>query len=238
MKLPDQDSSEIEEDDRITTGIVTKPRGARERPIGESEVATWTHVAGFVLLRRSDRSRRRRPSSPFGNIWSRPQPRPSGACRSAPSRSPAAASISVSGRRAAARSSVEIEGLEPAALQCRGRRLFLAVEPAGASRHALSFPSRSRRRGAARPGLEISTGRAARAFGNRRSRGLRLDRRRRGAGVAREQLVIYEMHVGTFTPEGSWEAASRELPALAELGITCIEMMPVAEFPGPVRLGL
>jgi maltooligosyltrehalose trehalohydrolase len=51
-------------------------------------------------------------------------------------------------------------------------------------------------------------------------------------GQAREQLVIYEMHVGTFTPEGSWEAASRELPALAELGITCLEIMPVAEFPG------
>ena len=51
-------------------------------------------------------------------------------------------------------------------------------------------------------------------------------------GIAREQLVIYEMHVGTFTQEGSWQAAARELPALAELGITCIEMMPVAEFSG------
>jgi maltooligosyltrehalose trehalohydrolase len=51
-------------------------------------------------------------------------------------------------------------------------------------------------------------------------------------GRTREQLVIYEMHVGTFTPDGSWEAASRELRALAELGITCLEIMPVAEFPG------
>jgi maltooligosyltrehalose trehalohydrolase len=51
-------------------------------------------------------------------------------------------------------------------------------------------------------------------------------------GHAREQLIIYEMHVGTFTPDGSWEAASRELSALAELGITCLEIMPVAEFPG------
>ena len=51
-------------------------------------------------------------------------------------------------------------------------------------------------------------------------------------GRTREQLVIYEMHVGTFTPDGSWEAAARELPALAELGITCLEIMPVAEFPG------
>ncbi len=51
-------------------------------------------------------------------------------------------------------------------------------------------------------------------------------------GVAREKLVIYEMHIGTFTPQGSWNAAARELPALAELGITCIELMPAAEFPG------
>jgi maltooligosyltrehalose trehalohydrolase len=51
-------------------------------------------------------------------------------------------------------------------------------------------------------------------------------------GRTREQLVIYEMHVGTFTPDGSWEVASRELPALAELGITCLEIMPVAEFAG------
>ena len=51
-------------------------------------------------------------------------------------------------------------------------------------------------------------------------------------GVAREQLVIYEMHVGTFTREGSWGAALRDLPAFAELGITCLEIMPVAEFSG------
>jgi hypothetical protein len=50
-------------------------------------------------------------------------------------------------------------------------------------------------------------------------------------GRTREQLVIYEMHVGTFTPDGSWESAPRELPALAELGITCLEIMPVADFP-------
>jgi maltooligosyltrehalose trehalohydrolase len=51
-------------------------------------------------------------------------------------------------------------------------------------------------------------------------------------GRRREQLVLYELHIGTFTPEGTWEAATRELPRLAELGITCIEVMPVAEFPG------
>lgn len=44
--------------------------------------------------------------------------------------------------------------------------------------------------------------------------------------------VIYELHVGTFTPEGTWEAAASRLPALAELGVTLLELMPVADFPG------
>jgi maltooligosyltrehalose trehalohydrolase len=44
--------------------------------------------------------------------------------------------------------------------------------------------------------------------------------------------VIYELHVGTFTPEGSWAAAAEKIPHLAETGVTVIEMMPVAEFPG------
>ena len=51
-------------------------------------------------------------------------------------------------------------------------------------------------------------------------------------GLRREGQVLYEMHVGTFTPEGTWEAAARELPELARLGVTVVEMMPVAEFPG------
>ena len=52
----------------------------------------------------------------------------------------------------------------------------------------------------------------------------------RGVGLKRQ--VLYEMHVGTFTPEGTWEAAARELPELARAGITVIELMPVADFPG------
>ena len=50
--------------------------------------------------------------------------------------------------------------------------------------------------------------------------------------IGREGQVIYEMHVGTFTREGTWAAASRELPELAELGVTVLEVMPIAEFPG------
>ncbi|HEV2845967.1 MAG TPA: malto-oligosyltrehalose trehalohydrolase, partial [Thermoanaerobaculia bacterium] len=51
-------------------------------------------------------------------------------------------------------------------------------------------------------------------------------------GVTRDGQVLYEMHIGTFTREGTWEAAERELPELADLGITVLEVMPVAEFPG------
>ena len=45
-------------------------------------------------------------------------------------------------------------------------------------------------------------------------------------------LVIYELHIGTFTAEGTFEAAIPHLRELAELGVTAIEVMPVAEFPG------
>jgi len=44
--------------------------------------------------------------------------------------------------------------------------------------------------------------------------------------------VFYELHPGTFTPAGTWEAASLELPALADLGVTAVELMPVADYPG------
>ncbi|HEX6833015.1 MAG TPA: malto-oligosyltrehalose trehalohydrolase, partial [Rudaea sp.] len=54
----------------------------------------------------------------------------------------------------------------------------------------------------------------------------------RWRGVAPERQVLYEMHVGTFTPEGTWRAACGELRRLADLGITVIEVMPVAEFDG------
>ena len=44
--------------------------------------------------------------------------------------------------------------------------------------------------------------------------------------------MIYEMHIGTFPREGTWEAAAQELPELARLGITILEIMPVSDFPG------
>ena len=44
--------------------------------------------------------------------------------------------------------------------------------------------------------------------------------------------VIYELHVGTFTPEGTYAAAQAKLPHLVQLGVTHVELMPLATFPG------
>ncbi len=51
-------------------------------------------------------------------------------------------------------------------------------------------------------------------------------------GPSRDGQVLYEMHVGTFTREGTWNAAAAQLEELASLGVTIIEMMPIADFPG------
>lgn len=51
-------------------------------------------------------------------------------------------------------------------------------------------------------------------------------------GLSTRGQVLYEMHIGTFTTEGTWQSARQQLPALAELGITAIELMPITEFPG------
>jgi maltooligosyltrehalose trehalohydrolase len=47
-----------------------------------------------------------------------------------------------------------------------------------------------------------------------------------------EGQVLYELHIGTFTPEGTYEAAERELGRLADLGITMLEIMPLGQFSG------
>lgn len=52
------------------------------------------------------------------------------------------------------------------------------------------------------------------------------------SGVALAGQVIYELHLGTFTHEGTWAAAAQKLDYLRETGITLIEVMPVADFPG------
>jgi len=50
--------------------------------------------------------------------------------------------------------------------------------------------------------------------------------------VSLQDFVIYEIHVGSFTPEGTFEAAAARLPELLALGVTAIELMPIASFPG------
>ncbi|MYV54604.1 malto-oligosyltrehalose trehalohydrolase [Streptomyces sp. SID3212] len=52
------------------------------------------------------------------------------------------------------------------------------------------------------------------------------------SGVALPGAVLYEMHVGTFTGEGTFDAAAEQLAPLAELGVTHVELMPVCPFPG------
>jgi maltooligosyltrehalose trehalohydrolase len=52
-----------------------------------------------------------------------------------------------------------------------------------------------------------------------------------------EEAVIYELHVGTFTPEGTFAAAEQRLDYLADLGITTVELMPIADFPGARNWG-
>jgi len=50
--------------------------------------------------------------------------------------------------------------------------------------------------------------------------------------------VIYELHVGTFTPQGTFESAIDRLRHLVELGVNAVEVLPVAEFSGGVGMGL
>ena len=57
------------------------------------------------------------------------------------------------------------------------------------------------------------------------------------AGVKLEGQILYEMHIGTFTPEGTWAAAAAKLPLLKDIGVTVLEMMPVNEFPGEFGWG-
>jgi maltooligosyltrehalose trehalohydrolase len=56
-------------------------------------------------------------------------------------------------------------------------------------------------------------------------------------GVSRDTHVIYELHVGTFTLEGTWAAARERIPYLKDLGVDILEIMPIAEFPGKFGWG-
>lgn len=51
------------------------------------------------------------------------------------------------------------------------------------------------------------------------------------------EYIIYELHIGTFTAEGTYQAARERIPELADLGITAIELMPLSDFPGKRNWG-
>lgn len=55
--------------------------------------------------------------------------------------------------------------------------------------------------------------------------------------VPLEEMIVYELHVGTFTPEGTFEAVTTRLDELKDLGVNAIELMPVAQFPGARNWG-
>ena len=60
---------------------------------------------------------------------------------------------------------------------------------------------------------------------------------RRWRGIPLEQYIFYELHVGTFTPNGTFDGVISRLDYLVELGITAVELMPVAQFPGERNWG-
>ncbi|HWO41634.1 MAG TPA: alpha-amylase family glycosyl hydrolase, partial [Candidatus Eisenbacteria bacterium] len=55
--------------------------------------------------------------------------------------------------------------------------------------------------------------------------------------IPRQELVFYEIHVGTFTQHGTFDAITARLPELRELGVTALEIMPVSQFPGTRNWG-
>ncbi len=57
------------------------------------------------------------------------------------------------------------------------------------------------------------------------------------SGLPLERYVLYELHVGAFTPEGTFDAIHPHLAGLRDLGVTAIELMPVAQFPGDRNWG-
>ena len=56
-------------------------------------------------------------------------------------------------------------------------------------------------------------------------------------GIPQAEMVIYELHVGTFTPEGTFTAIINKLPYLKDVGVNAIEIMPIAQFPGDRNWG-
>ena len=115
------------------------------------------------------------------------------------------------------------------ALEPAGYGIYEATVDAGRGRR---LRVRARRRRAARPVLALAAGGPARPVAGRRPRARSSGPTAAFRTPGLHDAVIYELHVGTFSPEGTFEGAIPYLRELAELGVTAIELMPVAEFPG------
>jgi len=57
-------------------------------------------------------------------------------------------------------------------------------------------------------------------------------------GITLHGQVLYEMYIGTFTRDGTWESACLQLKELADLGVTAVELTPLADFPGRFGWGV
>ena len=105
-----------------------------------------------------------------------------------------------------------------------------------ARRQRLRLPA-ARRRRASRSGVAPPAARRARAVAHRRGRRVSPGPTPAGAASPRADLVVYELHVGTFSPEGTFAGVAARLPYLRDLGVTAVELMPVAAFPGDRNWG-
>ena len=114
-------------------------------------------------------------------------------------------------------------------MQALGRRLVHADHPGRAARRALQIPHRRRDRGA-RSGLALPARRRARP--ERGDRSGATTGRPRLERPAWHECVFLELHVGTFTPQGTFRGVIDKLDHVADAGFTAIELMPVADFPG------
>ena len=144
---------------------------------------------------------------------------------------PGAACISGSGRPRCVEVAVEIDGRAPVPLTAEAGGYFSGLVAEARARACAigSASTRSTRLSPTR--LALPARGTARAVGGRRSRQLPLDRRAGAASRARGRSST-RCTSAPSRRRGPGQAAARELPELAELGITCVELMPVADFPG------
>jgi maltooligosyltrehalose trehalohydrolase len=131
------------------------------------------------------------------------------------------------------RLAVRVGGVDHA--MARGRDGIWSVEVAGAShgaRYLLVPPSEEPRPDPASPWQPEGVHGPSRVFDARRHAW-----KAPFFGLPPRELVFYELHVGTFTEAGTFDAAAERLADLAELGATCVELMPVQPFPGERNWG-